>query len=221
MSISNRHSVVPFVSGESVPFSGQRLAKVGYKAVGPDKKQKLPSICLSVPALQVGEITENIDSLLPHIKQMIQDVQDKVIKSLYESSEGQLSSVSDEEISVKACIGFLEAESEGGRLTRESVLAWFKGELEDNLTVYIAEKLGFNDPSEGQMKQIEQHVNGYREVFASLSGGATQLAIPQIKGCKKALELVAGSDTGPMVEKLGKRLEAMEKPVVLKELLEL
>ena len=168
------------------------------------------------------EIEDKLTALMPHIKNMLADVQDKVIRSLYEGSEGNLSSVADSEISVTACIGFLEAESEGGRLTRDAVQNWFDSSLADNLTVYIAEKLGFNDPSEAQMAQIEQHVKGYREVLASLSGGATSLAVPQIKGCRKALELLATSvEDDLMASKLSKRLDAMEKPAALKELLEL
>lgn len=224
MSISNRHSIVPFVSGESKAMNGQRLAKVGYKETT-DKKtgkksQKFPSVCASVPFVETSDVLEKVESLMPHIKAMLADVQDKIVRSLYESSEGQLQSISDDELSVNACIGFLEAESEGGRLTKEAVQNWFDGNLADNLTVYIAEKLGFNDPTENQMVQIEQHVKGYREVLASLSGGATSLAIPQIKGCRKALELL-GNEDDLMAQKLGKRLDAMEKPVMVKELLEL
>ena len=224
--ISNRHSIVPFISGESKAMSGQRLGKIGYKEVlnkkTGKKEQKLPSVCVSVPVIEKEEIEGKLEALIPHIRGMLEGVQDKIVRSLYEGSEGALQSVSDGEISVAACIGFLEAESEGGRLTKEAVQNWFDGNLAENLSVYIAEKLDFVKPNEGQMLQIEQHVRGYREVLASLSGGATMLSTPQIKGCRKALELLeVGIEEDLMAQKLSKRLDAMEKPVMAKELLEL
>lgn len=219
--ISTRHSILPFISGSSSALSGQRMSKIGYKTEKKTGKQRFPSVCVSVPVILTEEITGSLTALMPHIRAMIEDTQDKVVRSLYESSEGALSSVSDSEISVQACISFLEMESDSNRLTRETVINWFNSTLADNLTVYIAEKLNFNDPDDSQMKIISQHVSGYQEVLASLSGGATILATPQINGCKKALELVADS-TDSMAARLMKRLVGMEKPPEkLKELLEL
>lgn len=221
--ISTRHNILPFISGSSSALNGQRLAKIGYKTEKKTGKQRFPSVCVSVPVILTEEIHENLNALIPHIRSFLADTQDKIVRSLYESAEGNLSSVADSEISVSACIGFLEMESDGGRLTRDAVVQWFKSALEDNLTVYIAEKLGFNDPGQDQMEIISKHVSGYREVLASLSGGATVLAKPQISGCKKALELVPGNDdsTDPMAARLMKRLESMESEKKVAALLEL
>ena len=73
--ISNRHSVVPFVSGSSVPMSEQRLARVLYKTSKKDAgKNILPSVCTSVLFLSDDAVSEQIEQLLPHVKNMLESV---------------------------------------------------------------------------------------------------------------------------------------------------
>jgi len=206
--ISNRHNVSLFESGKSVPFSGQRLAKVGYKRT--DKcPNPLPSICVSVPPVEIS--SEDFSRLIPYMRAYLGDVQDKIIRSLYETSEGTLSSVSDEEISVDACIAFLESESTGGRLTREYLEAWFTQNLEDNLSVVIAEKLGYDLSTPEQINIVSGHVSQYKGIISSLSGGKTVLAYDQINGVLRALEVCAVDDD--ISQKLNNRLVSMKKKI--------
>jgi len=217
MSISNRHSVVPFVAGETQAMADQRLAKVGYKST---KKTpaKYKSIAVSVPVItSIDE--DQLERLLPHVVSMLENAQDGIIRSLYESSQGNLASVSDEEISIDACIGYLEAEATGGRLTKEKVEEWFTENLSDNLSVTIADKLNFTSLTGENEKVINQHLNAYKGILASLAGGKTLLNPAQIAGCKKALELSTNEDD--VYKKLMARLEAMEKKPDMDALLEL
>ena len=217
MSISNRHSVVPFVAGETQAMADQRLAKVGYKST---KKTpaKYKSIAVSVPVItSIDE--DQLERLLPHVVSMLENAQDGIIRSLYESSQGNLASVSDDEISIDACIGYLEAEATGGRLTKEKVEEWFTENLSDNLSVTIADKLNFTSLTGENEKVINQHLNAYKGILASLAGGKTLLNPAQIAGCKKALELASNEDD--TYKKLMARLEAMEKKPDMDALLEL
>jgi hypothetical protein len=218
--ISNRHSVVPFVAGKTAPLTDQRLAKVGYKTTK-KQKAKYGNVAVSVPILGNEQITQyaNDELFIEHVRGMLETAQDGIIRSLYESNDGILQSVSDEEICVSACLAFLESEKQGGRLTKVQVEEWFDENVKDNLYVMIAEKLGFNDPSEAQDKVIVQHTNAYRGILASLSGGKTMLNPQQIAGCRKAIELASSDDE--IAKKLVSRLDNMEKPVKLEELLEL
>lgn len=216
--VSDRHSIVTFKAGKTVPFEGQRLAKIGWKTT---KKTKAPfaNIAVSVPQVSELTITENQNQRLrPFLMGLLESAQDSIIRSLYESSQGVLSTVSDADISIDSCIAFLEAEATGERLKKEHIESWFDAELSDNLFVVVAEKLGFNEPSEAQEVQIRKHVQVYRDVLSMLAGGKTHLAPPQIKGCKSALSLVDCEDGIPA--KLMKRLESMER-VNMVEVLEL
>lgn len=227
--ISTRHTVNLFVAGKSQALTGQRLAKVGFKLTekmkekGLTKKDILPNICVSVPHID----TENdpfvamraegaFDSI---IKSALENAQDGIIRSLYESSGGNLSSVGDEEIGIAQCLAYIEAENSGGRLTKDFLCAWFDASLKDNLSVVIAEKLKFEELTEEQVAVIGKHLNGYRDLFSSLAGGKTVLSEKQIKNLQNALELVTVEDDTH--QKLCKRLEEMGRKEKIEDLLEL
>lgn len=213
--ISNRHSVVPFVSGKSVPFENQRLCKVTYKA-RKGTAQKFPNVCVSVPTLQGVELSDaQMDRLIPHLVSMMENAQDGIVRSLYESTDGSLTSVSDEEISVDQIISYLETEAAGGRLTKELIEQWFTSAAQTNCAELVATKLG----TEVDNPKVAQHVNAYRAVFSSLAGGKTLLSTAQIRGCKIVLESLEELDD--VGTKLMARLTSMETPKKIEELLEL
>jgi hypothetical protein len=201
--ISNRHSVSLFTAGKSVPLNGQRLAKVGYKSTK-NNPAKFKSICVSVPYTDVQEIRDSIDSLLPHIGTLLENAQDGIIRSLYESSEGQLQSVSDAEISVAACIAFLNAEASGNRLSSESIGIWFDTQVAENLTVVIADKLGFTELTDAAMETVNKHLKSYRQLFAGLAGKNLSYTPVQISGLERAMEVASVDDdmSGKLVQKL-------------------
>ena len=223
--ISTRRNVLPFVAGESKPLSGQRLAKVGYKqtAAMTQKGEIAPkSICVSVPYFSGEQIRENLESLLPHIGNWLESVQDNVIRGIYEGRKFSLDSVSDADISVSQCVNFLEAESSGGRLTKEYLESWFAGNMSDGLYVLIASKLGFVsdaqladsensiDVTEDQDIVIHKHLNGYRSLLVGLSGKNVSLAAAQINGLRKALEICA-PEGDSVAARLTQKLDVIEK----------
>lgn len=212
--VSPVHDVKPFKAGDKA-LSGQRLAKIGYKKTK-NQTNPLQSVAVSVPFIAVDAITANIQHLLPHIGTMLENAQDGIIRGLYESSGGNLKIVTDSEISVEACIGFLEAEAAGNRLTSDAIEKWFDAELSENVFAMLAQKLGFlsNDAdatlTDAQESTVQKHVKIYRDVLASLAGGKTMLAEKQIRGCRNALSL-APDDSDPMVSRLTARLDTMER----------
>lgn len=210
--ISNRHQVVPFVAGASAPLSGQRLAKVGYK-----KTTAMPtppaSVCASVPMIQGADVLNNVTRLLPFIGAMLESVQDGILRSLYESSDYGLTTVSDDDISVDACISYLQAEAAGDRLKKDQILAWFDSEVSENLTILVAEKLGFSELTHEAEKTVSRHVAIYRDLIGMLSGGKTILEPKQIRGCRTAISLAASADR--ISVRLNDRLTAMESKKVV------
>jgi hypothetical protein len=216
--ISDRHTVVPFVAGKTVPLSNQRLAKVGYKTTA-KTPAKLPSIAVSVPHISPSEVQENYQRLLPFIGTMLETAQDGIIRSLYESADGSMSSVSNEDISISQCINFMEAEANGTRLRKEHIEAWFDASVAENLTVMVAEKLGFTELDGEPGKTVAKHVRVYRDLLSMLAGGKTFLQPTQIRGCKNAIALA--TDESDIAVKLTARLNAMENKPTVEELLSL
>jgi hypothetical protein len=157
--------------------------------------------------------------LTPHILAMIEQAQDGVVRSLYEGSDGTLTTVSDDDISVAACCAYLSAVAAGGRLTGELVGAWFDAQVAENLTVVIAQKLGFEDLTDAQMVQIRKHLAGYKGLFVSLAGGKTVIQPQQLTGIRRALEVAAVDDD--VSRKLEAKIKALENKPDMAALLEI
>jgi hypothetical protein len=223
--VSNAHNVNKFISGKSEALTGQRLAKVTYKSTK-NNPAKYPSICASVPYINNQDIIDNVDNLVPYIKVMLENAQDGIIRSLYESADGNLTTVTNEDISIAQCINYLSAESQGSRLTKEYLSQWFTDNIEETLTYTFAVKLGFisaneEDPviTDNQQVTLHKHINGYRDLISSLSGGKTILQDNQIKSIRKAVELSGVNDDISI--KLINRLNTMENKPKIEELLDL
>lgn len=212
------HLVTAFDSAKSQALSGQRLAKIRYKTTA-KQKAKFPSVCVSVPPLADSEIMDNLPALKTHIRAMLEAAQDGVIRSLYEAADGNLTSVQDSDISVIACIGYLNAEAEGGRLTKETIDAWFDSSLAEYVTALIAEKLGYDGALTGEQEHtISRHVKGYKDMYSALAGGKTMYQPNQIASLRKVLGLV---DTDELATKLDARLAGMLSKPKMEDLLEL
>ena len=212
------HLVTAFDSAKSQALTGQRLAKIRYKTTA-KQAAKFPSVCVSVPPLVDSEIMDNLPALKVHIRAMLEAAQDGVIRSLYESAGGALSSVQDSDISVVACIGYMNAESEGGRLTKETIDAWFDASLGEYVTALIVEKLGYGeDLTPEQEHTVSRHVRGYKDMYSALAGGKTIYQPNQIGSLRRVLALVDSSEVG---EKLEARLQSMLSKPKMEELLEL
>ena len=216
--VSTAHTVTRFDAKLSQALTGQRLAKVRYKTTA-KQAAKYPSVCVSVPFVSPEIVTENIKRLMPYVLDMVQNAQDGVIRSLYESSDGTLSSVTDSDISIDSCISYLEAESQGTRLTKEFIDAWFDSCVSEYVQALIIEKLGYGESlTEDQELTVKRHVNGYRGMYSALAGGKTMYQPNQIASLKRVLALV---DTDDTATKLDARLSKMLETPKIEELLEL
>lgn len=216
--ISNRHNVNEFIAGKSQALTGQRLAKIGYKSTKKNPA-KFTSVCVSVPHIELTDehFVSYRDNFANIIKDALCNAQDGIIRSLYESSQGNLTSVSDDELSVSACVAFIQAERDGGRLTKEFLTTWFNENMKDNLTIAIAEKLGTEDT---EHVKVVQAVKAYHDMIASLSGGKTFYTPEQCKSLLRAVELSSVDDETSA--KITARLEKMMNPTEkIEDLLEL
>lgn len=212
--ISNRHNVVAFISGKSEALTGQRLTIAKYKSTA-KTPAKFPNVCASIPLLEVTEnvLTEN-PGLLGHVTEWLLSKQDDVFKSVYESHGGTLSSIGDNELDISSIIGYLNAESVSGRLTKESIESWYALECKGIIYVNAAIKKGFIGAdaddleviTENQRTHLELVCNSYRDLFSGLAGGTTKYAPPVQESLNKMLSQCADS---PMVERLVGRLESM------------
>jgi len=221
--IGNRHTVTPFISGESKAQHGQRLAKVGYKSTKDKETKKeippkFPSICVSVPQIPAEFLSaDNIKRLAPYIGSMLEEAQNGVIRSLYESSQGSLSAVSDDDIGIDAICGYLESQANGDRLSGDSIGAWFDTAARDNLTVIFADKLGFDLSTPEQEQTVAKHCGMYRALMVSLSGKELAPTIQQKQAMRVVLRV--SEDDSVIAQKLTAKLDQLDKKPDMEALL--
>jgi len=214
--VSNRHVVNQFIAGTSKPLAEQRLAKVGYKTTTDKKTKKeippkFPSVCASVPKFSNAQILERSGDLVDSIRAVVESAQDGIFKSLYESSGGTLREVADQDISIDACIAFLAAESEGDRLTKESIGKWFVSSLQDNLIVVRADLYGFAELNEEQLKRVMQDCNAFKGLLQLLAGKDVFLSETQKSYIAYALKYAAEDDA--VAQKLIAKFEKLNEAI--------
>jgi hypothetical protein len=190
------HSVVSYDPKSTKAFTGQRLSKVTYKTITDKNSEfygiKRDSKCVSLPLVQVADVVANIASLAPAVVEYLHSVQDKIVR---ERVDAGATSISMQEISIAACIEWLESNSESGRLTKEVVASWFDETISDQLTVTLAEKLGVSEvPTDAESAKILAVVEAFKSKVASLAGGKTSFEPKVCKSLVNALALAPAGD---------------------------
>lgn len=215
--VSTSHNVVSFVSGKSEALTGQRLTVAKYKSTA-KQAARFGNVCASIPVLTVTEeLFLDHPGILGHVSNWLQEKQDAVFKSVYESHGGSLSSVNDAELDIPAIIGFLNAQSVSGRLTKESIEAWYMEECAGIIQVQAAIKKGYIGAdsadeeltlSDAQLADITKVSNAYKDLFSGLAGGTTRYSAQIQESLSKMLGFCADS---VMTERLSTRLESMKE----------
>lgn len=203
--VSNAHTVVTY-TGTEKPFTGQRLIKRTTK-VDKTTKVKPDNKCVSVPFATISD-ADLTGVFKAYVLGFIQDTQDAVAKALIGEGATQ---ITDDQINLSACMAFLDAESEGNRLTKEMLEGWFDENVSTGLMVAFANKLGVSDtPSDAETAKLEKIVADYRAKIAGLAGGKTFYPVKIRTNLLTALNTVdAAADT--LGERLIARLEKMAK----------
>jgi hypothetical protein len=217
------HSVVTY-DGKNKPFTGQRLSKVTWKTCN-DKNSpyfniKRESKCVSLPVLVAQNIEDNMHALAPHLISYLHGVQDKMVREMLDAGNNVVS-ISTSDISIPAILEYLESSDESGRLTKESVGAWFDSTLADQLAMLLGEKLGVSEvPTDSESAKVLEAVGAFKVKIAALAGGKTSYEPKVCKSLINALGLVAGDVLATrFVARLNKMVEESEKQVDLMDLL--
>lgn len=190
------HSVVTYDPKATKAFTGQRLSKVTYKTVtnkdDPMFGIKRESKCVSLPVFKNEEVIAQSAALAPYVVEYLQTVQDKIVRERIDAGAG---SISMEEISIAGCIEYLDSNSESGRLTKETVAAWFNETIAEPLAVTLADRLGVSaTPTDAESNKILAVVDAFKGKVASLAGGKTAYEPKVCKSIISALELAPAGD---------------------------
>lgn len=206
--MENAHIITPYTSGVTQALSGQRLATICYKGTTKKDGTKVPALpnkAVSLPQIPETSVRSHLDQLMPHITALLYRAQDAIIR---ERIADNATHVTDAEISVIACINWMEQESEGGRLTKVVIGNWFDEVMLEALTVRIADKLGISDtPTFSETSKVDALVSSYRDKMCALAGGKTSYPPKLAKSLCDAIAVVESTDE--ITQKLSARLVKM------------
>jgi hypothetical protein len=217
MSISNRHGFQPLTK-TSKPLGGQRLARVIAKAAkdGTYSANLTESLCVSIPFVSSDVVSEQLTALMPHLIGLIQDTQDSIISEI--RKEYGRNEIDDSEISVSACIAYLDANERGNRVTSEYLSEWFKETYSLQAAEFIALACKWSETieqlTEDQLKVIEQKTKVLGAMFAGFASGKYSPDIPKCRAMIKFGEFlgeVIDDRMSGYVVKAAKMLETKEK----------
>jgi hypothetical protein len=206
--LSNSHDVVAYDPKQTKAFTGQRLAKVTYKT-DKDTGIKPDSKAVSIPVIKWEQISGNIDAMKDSILDIVLKAQDAIVRNKVESGS---SFVTDDDISLSNVITYLNTESSGGRLTGDTIRAWFKETINDGLLLAFASKLGIAEdaaPTNEQSEKLTKILRGYEDSFAKLASGAASFNETQKSQLIKAINLNADFESDTLsvrfIERLSKK----------------
>ncbi len=213
--VSNTHNVAK-LEKNSKAFTGQRVARVIAKA---DKQGNYPSEHLkeskfvSVPTISPEFTGIQLTSLSAHIVGMLNDAQDSIIRDRVIDGA---TSINDDEISVDACIKYLDDAAKGNRISGEFISKWFMDTYADSAVEFIATLCQFEGPADQysieQLKTIETKVNVLSSMFAGFASGKYSPAIPQCKAMIKFGEFLTADNQDPrMLNYIAKAVEHKTK----------
>ena len=186
--IAQSHDVIAYNPKTTKALSGQRLAKVTYKVdkatgVKPDSK------AVSIPVVAWSYVESVIPSIRDSIMELVLKAQDAIVRNKVESGSVH---ITDDDISMSSVVEYLNAESSGGRLTGETIRAWFADSIHDSLMLAFASKLGIPEdsaPTAEQSDKLSKILKGYEDSFAKLASGAASFTEWQKDQMIKAINI--------------------------------
>jgi len=170
-----------------VEIAGTRIVKCLYRA---DNTTGLESSYCRIPTahLSSSKIADKANDLSEHVANWLESVEDKQIKAAH--GKGQLN-IFTTGLSIDSLIAYLEETTEGGRLTKEKIAAWFNVSFEAPLSEIVANKLGVSllEANENQLVNIQRVVNAYKSKFELFASPKASIKTEDMEAMRKAINL--------------------------------
>lgn len=175
--ITNAHQFVPLEKNTKA-LNGQRLVRLIAKSSrkeGEKNPNLQESLAVSIPPVTMEQVAEVIDQLIPHVIGMVQDAQDKIIREW--RLESGRDEISDEQISIAACIAWMNDNATGERVTKEYLADWFSAEYSNVCRDWINAIAGGNISD----VVVEQKTNLMRDMISGWASGKYSPNIPSLR----------------------------------------
>ena len=190
-------------------ITGTRIVKCLYrnKPGATDTKQ---NAFVRVPNKHLTEsaIVANIKELAPYVLAWLESEEDKLIKASHSSG---LLSIYTDKLTLANLLAHLEETTEGARLTKEKLAAWFDEYMAENLALLVMDKLGLVEIDESAEAKILMIVEAYKRKLTMLASPKTVLADNDRESLINALDKAIAEDSPAylLASRLRTRLENM------------
>lgn len=173
-------------------IEGTRIVKCLYM-VSPKtgkKAQENSYVRITTKHLTEEIVLKHIAELTPYVLTWLQELEGAMIKENHK--KGALS-IFPASLSLDKLIDHLEANSEGSRLNKEKIEAWFTACVEPELAELFAPKMELDEnSSEAELERLEVVLVAYKDKFASLAGGKTYI---KPDDCKAMINVISSCST--------------------------
>jgi len=170
-----------------VEIAGTRITKCLYRA---DNTSGLVSSYVRLPIAHLASdlISVALPDLQDHILNWLESVEDKKIKSAH--AKGQLN-IFTSGLSIASIIDYLEETTEGGRLNKDKISAWFTSAFEAPLSLVVASKLGIDieHANESELLKVMAVVKAYQIKFEVFASPKASIKTEDMEAMRKAIIL--------------------------------
>lgn len=211
---SAAYDVVKY-TGDNKPKEGHRLSIITFKTPQKEKGnaayKKPDNLCVSIPQLQVKSVPDSLSSAW---QACFEDLQDACIRSLLVNEDGEVipskKFILDAEIDFAACAAYAATSAVSGKLTKEVIGKWFDANLEEKLTVALANAMHMPDtPSAEETQKLDAILRQHRDALSACA--ATIPNLPP-KTAKSLAAAVALAEDDRIKQSLAAKLHKLANP---------
>jgi hypothetical protein len=194
----------------------QRLSVIRWKTPSKEKNnpsyKKPASRCVSIPKTTISAIPEILSASL---QLAFEDMQDEVIRDHVEkevSAGHENITITDDMFSPDAVAAYQTAKAVSGRLSGDSLTAWFDEYLDEPLSLALANVMSIpsENPTAEQLSSLTKAVEQHKTIIVSLASPRAALNEKIATQLKKAVTIA--NDDGRIKQQLLTKLDTFLQP---------
>lgn len=173
--------LVRLYSGTVRPeMQGDRLAVISYKVTKENNGKKPATRSVSIPAITLQVQPACLATALSEAFQKLQDarIRELIDEQLERDPTTASFSIPSHELTPESIAAWTGQKSNGERLTKADLDAWFTSDLEETLTLALARAVTGDDttePTSEQLSRITGAVEQHRKLLTGLAAPRVQL----------------------------------------------
>lgn len=215
---TNTYQVQLATSATAAPAPGMRRVLIAYRA--PAGKQKPQNKVVDVPVLTFAAAADQPLNML--VTELLQDVQDSMIRSRIPESDSNLPRLTDADVSMAAILAYGQQVAASKRLSKDSISTYYDAHLMDAVIVrFLAatEVDTIADLSQSQSEQLQKLLAASKEAYCKLAAVSPAINAATAKQLLGLLQFAEPPADDAITVALTSKLQSIANPPATDELL--